>query len=42
MNDDSVEVFAMLIAVPPSHEEGAICMAGKGTKTTWKGLDKDD
>ena len=36
------QVFAMLLAVPPSEKDEEIRQAGKGTKTTWSGLDKDD
>ena len=42
MKDENAEVFAMVVAVHPSKEQEEICMGGKGTVTTWKGLDKDD
>lgn len=42
MEREQAEVFAMLLAVPPSEKHEELGRAGSGTKTTWSGTDKDD
>jgi len=37
-----IQVFAMLVAVPPTEDDVRALAGGKYTKTTWKGMDPDD
>ena len=42
MGQGKVEVFAMLLAIPPSEVDGPVRRGTKFTLTTWKGFDPDD
>jgi hypothetical protein len=39
---EKAEVFALILAVPPSEADEQVCQGSKFTRTTWKGFDPDD